>query len=229
MARRSDGSSDAPALNNTTRVTAELRAAIVSGDLKPASRLRAEALAARFGTSRSPVREALLTLEREGLVEVLPNRGAVVRRFDHRDLTELYELRCILEPSVAARAASRIAAPALDELGEICERAEHLHERDSPPMSEVLGLDDRFHGVILVAADSRRLAEAMKGAVGIPHRFRALFWARPERRARALAQHREILAALKTGNDRLASASMRVHLLQAYDVLDREFDGSDAG
>src|SRR6187200_3686539 len=90
------------------RVHRDLRHAILEGELAPGERLRAEALAGRFGTSRTPVREALLMLEREGLVDVLPNRGAIVRSFDADDLLDLYEVRSLIEPHAAARAATRI-------------------------------------------------------------------------------------------------------------------------
>jgi DNA-binding GntR family transcriptional regulator len=223
-----NGESDQTELNSTTRVIALLRGAIIDGEFDPATKLRTEALAKRFGTSRSPVREALLALEREGLVEILPNRGAVVRHFDHRDLSELYELRCVLEPRVAARAASRIDAGGLDLLEQICVESERLSRRRSPPMASVLELDDRFHLAILGAADSRRLAEAMNSAFGIPHRLRWRFWSKPDLRARALAQHRQIMDALRTHNGRLANAAMELHLLDAYDVLDREFETEPA-
>ena len=79
--------------------------AILEGELKPGERLRAEALAQRFGTSRTPIREALLQLEAQGLVEVEPNRGAVVRAFDRDDL--LRPLRACARCSSRAAAALR--------------------------------------------------------------------------------------------------------------------------
>ncbi len=87
------------------RVRDLLEEAILEGELKPGERLRAEALAQRFGTSRTPIREALLQLEGQGLVEVEPNRGAVVRTFDRDDVLDLYEVRALIEPHAAARAA----------------------------------------------------------------------------------------------------------------------------
>ena len=90
------------------RVRDLLEEAILEGELKPGERLRAEALAQRFGTSRTPIREALLQLEAHGLVEVEPNRGAVVKTFDRDDLRDLYEVRALIEPHAAALAATRI-------------------------------------------------------------------------------------------------------------------------
>ena len=115
--------------NNTARVVEELRALILAGELEPAARLRADALAKRMGTSRTPVREALLVLEREGLVENLPNRGAVVCSFDADDLLDLYEVRGVLEPLSAARAAERITPEGVEQLTAICRDAEEAARR----------------------------------------------------------------------------------------------------
>ena len=79
---------------NVRRVQEELREAILGGRLEPGTRLRAEALAERLNTSRTPVREALVLLAREGLVEIAPRRGASVRVFDAADLvSQMAEIR----------------------------------------------------------------------------------------------------------------------------------------
>src|SRR3954470_14150801 len=98
------------------RVRDLLEEAILGGQLKPGERLRAEALAQRFGTSRTPVREALLQLEGQGLVEGEPSGGAVVRTYDRDDVVELYETGALIEPHAAARAATRISEAQIVEL-----------------------------------------------------------------------------------------------------------------
>ena len=108
------------------RVYDDLRAAIIGGEYAPGERLRAEARAARFGTSRTPVREALMLLEGDGLVEIEPRRGAVVRSFDPADLVDLYEVRALLEARAAGLAAARIAPADLALLEATCERVEGL-------------------------------------------------------------------------------------------------------
>src|SRR3954447_24564090 len=101
---------------SAVRVREQLQDAILEGILKPGERLRAEALAQRYGTSRTPVREALLQLEAQGLVEVETNRGAVVRPFDRADPLALYEVPARLEPAAAARAARRIEPQDIERL-----------------------------------------------------------------------------------------------------------------
>src|SRR5215212_6278066 len=105
-----------PSPTSSLRVSEELREAILSGEYGPGERLRTASLAKRFGSSRTPVREALVQLEGEGLVDIEPRRGALVRSFASSDLIDLYEIRALLEPAAAARAALRIRE---DQLGRL--------------------------------------------------------------------------------------------------------------
>src|SRR5215467_1340620 len=84
-----------------------LREAITSGALLPATRLREAALARHFGISTTPVREALRRLDREGLVRLSPNRGAIVAEFDLRQILDLFEIREVLECRAVRRAAAQ--------------------------------------------------------------------------------------------------------------------------
>src|SRR5262245_51964462 len=131
------------------RVRDLLEEAILEGELKPGERLRAEALAQRFGTSRTPIREALLQLEARGLVEVELNRGAGVNASDRDDLNDLYEVRALTEPHAAARAATRISDSDLARLEALCDEDDQLVA------------NEEFHRIILDAAQSPRLTVAM--------------------------------------------------------------------
>jgi DNA-binding GntR family transcriptional regulator len=190
------------------RVRELLEEAILEGELKPGERLRAEALAQRFGTSRTPIREALLQLEGQGLVEVEPNRGAVVRTFDRDDVLDLYEVRALIEPHAAARAAGRIGEAQVAELAELCEAEDQL------VANEV------FHRIILEAAQSPRLAVAMRAATGIPRSFRTAFWHDERQRAESLLCHRRLVAAFAARDAQLAEAVMRMHILGAVAFLE---------
>ena len=161
--------------------------AILEGVLKPGERLRAEALAQRFGTSRTPIREALLQLEAQGLVEVEPNRGAVVRTFDRDDLFDLYQLRALLEPRAAALAAPRISERG--HRGAAPTRSARPRTR-SPPTRRSTGSSSRPRG-------SPRLLDAMRAATGIPRTFRSVFWHDERQREESLMCHRRLVAALQ--------------------------------
>src|SRR6201991_4827488 len=144
------------------RVRDLLEEAILEGELKPGERLRAEALAQRFGTSRTPIREALLQLEGQGLVEVEPNRGAVVRAFDREDLLDLYRVRALLEPAAAALAARRLESREWHRLQTLCDRAE------TAPVEDQIEYNEQFHRIVAEASGSPRLQAAMRATSGIP-------------------------------------------------------------
>ena len=133
----------------------QLQHAILEGVLKPGERLRAEALAQRFGTSRTPIREALLQLEAQGLVEVEPNRGAVVRTFDREDLFDLYQVRALLEPQAAALAARRITDSEIAQLEQLCDA------------DDLIAANEEFHKIILEAAGQP--AAERRDARGVRH------------------------------------------------------------
>jgi DNA-binding GntR family transcriptional regulator len=200
---------------SAVRVREQLQDAILEGVLKPGERLRAEALAQRYGTSRTPVREALLQLEAQGLVEVEPNRGAVVRAFDRADLLDLYEVRALLEPAAAARAAGRIGAAEIERLHRNCDAAQAAGD----DADAQIALNEEFHRIIGEAARSPRLAVAMRAVAGIPRAFRQVFWHSEEQRAESLLCHRRLVTAFHTRDAALAEAVMRMHILGAVSFL----------
>jgi DNA-binding GntR family transcriptional regulator len=196
---------------STVRVRDELHHAILEGILKPGERLRAEALAQRFGTSRTPIREALLQLEAQGLVQLEPNRGAVVRSFNAADLKDLYEVRALLEPAAAARAATRIHENQIEELEALC--------LDDAPVEAQIANNEAFHRIIAEAASSPRLQAAMRAASGIPRAFRSSFWDDPHQRTESLMCHRRLIDAFEAQDAALAEAVMRMHILSAVAYL----------
>jgi DNA-binding GntR family transcriptional regulator len=197
---------------NVLRVQEELREAILAGTLEPGTRLRAEAVAERLNTSRTPVREALVLLAREGLVEIEPRRGASVRAFDAADLADLYDVRALIEPHAARRAATRVAPAQLARMRELCRLSEQRGADDEQSVSDPLTLNDEFHGIILRAADSPRLEAAMSALVGIPRVFRATFWRDDHQRVQSQFCHDQLVSAFVAGNADLAETVMRLHI-----------------
>jgi len=197
---------------SATRVQDQLREAILTGALEPGTRLRAEALAERLRSSRTPVREALLLLAQEGLVQIEPRRGATVRAFDAADLAELYEVRALIEPHAAGLAARRIAGEELARLLRIHDRYTAYDDAREDSVSEQLRLNEKFHRLILEAARSPRLTSAMSAVSGIPRSFRASFWRDDAQRAQSLCCHRELVSAIVHGRPELAETVMRMHI-----------------
>src|SRR2546427_9902876 len=121
----------APLVRNASVAATEvIRQAILDGRLEPGRRLKEEELARELGISRTPVREALLILQAEGLVVGTPNRGAIVRAHDSDDLRDLYDLRALLEGHGARLAAARISAEPLALLRDGCNLFQALTYRD---------------------------------------------------------------------------------------------------
>jgi len=212
---------------NTFRVQDELREAILTGTLPPGSRLRAEPLAERLRTSRTPVREALILLAREGLVDIEPRRGAVVRPFDAADLLDLYDVRALIEPYAARRAATRIEAPALGRLRELSDLADARGAADDAAVDDQMAFNEEFHRIIVAAAQSPRLEAAMRAVAGIPRVFRAAFWHDDAQRAQSLFCHRQILRGLESGQPRLPGAALRMQIIAAAEFLTEVIDDEE--
>jgi DNA-binding GntR family transcriptional regulator len=200
------------AQTHTVRVQEALRTAILEGRLEPGTRLRAETLADRLRSSRTPVREALLLLAQEGLVEIEPRRGATVRTFDAADLADLYEVRGLIEPHAAALAAQRIGEAQRARLTEIHEDSLTHDAADEDSVAALVALNEQFHRVIVEAAGSPRLTAAMSAVSGIPRVFRSSFWREPAQRAQSLFCHQELVNAIRAGRGDLAQTVMRMHI-----------------
>ncbi|MFB9991619.1 GntR family transcriptional regulator [Deinococcus oregonensis] len=188
-------------------VADHLRAEINAGVYAGGQALPQEELAARFGISRQPVREALRRLEAEGLIVLQPHRGAVVTNPSRREAAEAYELRALLEPEALRRSAPhftraglRRAAHLLDDLDEAADR---LRWRE---------LDNAFHSALYEGADRPRLLEWIGGLRAVVNRYFDLHLTPQDYAARSQEGHREILAACQAGNTEKAVSALQAHL-----------------
>ena len=206
-----------PLTRNASDAAVQLiRSAIVDGRLQPGERLREEELARELGISRTPVREALLILQTEGLVDAAPNRGAVVRSHDAGDLEDLYQLRALLEGYAARRAAANVSEAAIAELRASCERFEALIDGD---VQELVKENLYFHSVILDAARSRRVAELIRKVIELPLVYRSYIWYSVDQRRISAHYHRQITKALEARDGERAELVMKEHVFEARDVL----------
>jgi len=194
-----------------------IRSAIVEGRLEPGRRLKEEELARELGISRTPVREALLVLQTEGLIDSAPNRGASVRAYDAADLDDLYLLRALLESFAARLAATRIGEDEVAELRASCERFGQL--RASDDVTELVRENVRFHDVILAAARSERLAQMVRGVIQLPLVYRSYIWYSPDQKLISEHYHRQLTAALAAHEAERAELVMKEHVLEARDFL----------
>lgn len=135
----------------------QLKDAIRRGDLRPGARIREVEIAARFGTSRTPAREAIRRLENEGLISYVPRQGAVISKLDHQETIELYALREILEGSAAGLAARHASRAEIEELEELISAEPELADKPD----QLADLNQLFHAALYRAAHNRFLERAL--------------------------------------------------------------------
>ncbi|MEA2177668.1 MAG: hypothetical protein QOG77_965 [Solirubrobacteraceae bacterium] len=207
-------------LDASERAYSELRRRIRENAYPSGSRLVESELADSLGVSRTPVRSALLRLHSDGLVELIPNRGAFVARWEEEDLEEIFGLRVVLESHGAALAARKMAPAQVDELKRLAGEMEDALERAAPEyLDRCTDLNNEFHLVVLRAAGNGRLVSLLSGIVDVPliHRTMSRFTAEEIRRS--WTQHRDLIAAMERSDPEWAEAVMRGHLLAARDVM----------
>ncbi|MEU1520200.1 GntR family transcriptional regulator [Streptomyces sp. NPDC005811] len=136
-------------------VIAEMRRRIIKGDVEPGSALSEAALAEEFGVSRTPVREALKQLQTEGLVEIRPRVGTFVTIPSRREITELFEMKELMEGAAARLLAQRGRVPEIDALERNLREADEAVERDD--RERYAELVQEFHDLLLAGSDNSKL------------------------------------------------------------------------
>lgn len=176
-------------------VLGELRRAITSGQLKPGTPIRQDALAEQFGVSRVPLREALKTVEAEGLVVHEAHRGYFVAQLSLSDLREVYRIREILEAEAVRQASGRIDGPAFAALQ--AARREVEAAADAADVAGMAAANRRFHFALFEMAGMPRLVRLISTLWDATDAYRALYYAEPAHRDHVVREHRAILAALR--------------------------------
>ena len=218
-----------PLTRNASATAAELiREAIVEGRLDPGQRLKEADLARDLGISRTPIREALLMLEAMGLVEMAPNRGAIVHTYTADDLDDLYQLRAMLEGYVARRAAGRISKAEVERLRQSCDRFDLLRG-DKDHLRRLVKENLFFHDLILEVAGSARLSAMVRKVVDLPLVYKSYIWYSPDQKQISAHYHRQIVTALAARDSERAELIMKEHMFEARDLLVehmRELEGA---
>jgi DNA-binding GntR family transcriptional regulator len=197
-----------------THAYQQMRAAIIHGEFAPGTPLFEVHLASQMGMSRTPVREALKVLARDGFVQVVPSRGYIVPHRSMDDLRELFELRESLEGTAARCAAQRATDAELAELERLCKRYEN--EQDWELWAQI-GTD--FHNLLVAAARNGRLASILDSLNGqIVHSRRSALRSDAQRRDAAIREHRAILNAVKARNAADAEMLAREHVRLSYEA-----------
>jgi GntR family transcriptional regulator, rspAB operon transcriptional repressor len=192
------------------RVYERLRDDIVSGLLHPGDQLVEARLAAELGVSKTPVREALIRLQRDGLVEIEPYRGARVLEPSPEDVREILELRVLLECHIARQLAEARPEDVLAALeATVAQGRRALHDGDEAGVASAL---TAFSDVFADAAENTRLAEVLRGLRSVMLLIGSTSMHASGRTRRSLDEHARILRALRKGDAEAAAAATEKHV-----------------
>jgi DNA-binding GntR family transcriptional regulator len=194
----------------TSQLIVRFRDRILSGTYAPGSALRQDGLAAEFGTSKIPVREALVQLQSEGLVDIFPNRGFQVRPLAGAELDEVFRLRLQIEPTAVALGAKLASAADHDAARSALEK---LNEATAAGEFASSGrLNRAFHLLLIVPRLQPVAAEILSRLHTLAQRY-VQAHLRPEGRAkRATREHAALLKAWRLGKSKEARALMHSHI-----------------
>ncbi|MDE7030070.1 MAG: GntR family transcriptional regulator [Lachnospiraceae bacterium] len=196
------------------RVFRKLREDILNGEYQENDELREAAIAEELGVSRTPVREAFRQLELEGLIRIVPNKGAYVTGISASDVADIYEIRSLLEGLCARWATEKITKERIEELEETILLSEfHLSKEH---YEQLIELDNRFHMQLYEACESKMLIHLLKDFHQYVQKERQQTLSNHARSAAAVAEHKSIMEAMRDKNASLAEKLADEHICNAY-------------
>lgn len=207
------------------RVFRKLREDILSGIYKDQEELREITIGEELGVSRTPVREALRQLELEGLVTIIPNKGAYVTSITAKDVEDIYHVRSMLEGLCARWATEHITEEQIGKLEEVLVLSEFHVQRGSGDTDQVSELDGKFHQVLYEASNSRILEHVLSDFHKYVQMARRLSVKKKERAEKSIAEHREILEAIKSKDAEHAERLANQHIMNVMENLHMENEG----
>ncbi|MDD2973072.1 MAG: GntR family transcriptional regulator [Lachnospiraceae bacterium] len=187
-----------------------LRQEILLGDLKPGERLMEIHLANKLGVSRTPIREAIRKLELEGLVTMIPRRGAEVAQITVKNLQDVLEVRKALDVLSAELACDRITEEQMTELREACQHFEHMIQtKDSTKIAKA---DVDLHDIITKSTGNDKLILMVNNLSEQMYRYRYEHIKDPSSHERLIAEHQKILSALENRDKEAAANAVGEHI-----------------
>ncbi len=187
-----------------------LRQAILRGELKPGERLMEIQLANKLGVSRTPIREAIRKLELEGLVLMIPRRGAEVAEITEKSLRDVLEVRSALEELAVELACDRISEEDVDKLREAAKEFEEVSK--SEDVTALAEADVRFHDIIYFATDNQRLIQLLYNLREQMYRYRVEYLKRGEVHATLFAEHEHIIESIVRRDKAAAKQAISTHI-----------------
>lgn len=196
----------------------QLLSAIFSGRFRGGDRLIEKDLAEEYQVSRTPIREALNQLAATGLIEMQPNRGAVVRAFGPNQLRDIYELRQLMESHATKLAHARLDPKTLDQIYEQTAKLASQRKRDTRWSNRAMQVDEDLHELLAKASGNDRLESEIIRYRKLIRVIRQAIANSKGYQVDALSDHMEILKALRDGTAEQAAQAMGKHIGKAADA-----------
>jgi DNA-binding GntR family transcriptional regulator len=195
-----------------------LREKLVSLDFKPGQLLSEKEIASQFKVSRTPVRHALSKLERDGLVEIIPRKGAFIRFLSMKDIIEIFQVREVLEGLAAKLAVDNVDLEDLKEFETFYLRA--LRKNTGEDLQEVFNLGMKFHDFIINHSGNQQIIKILK-ELHVQFEISRIFFlnqnlnVKPSRAVQSIHEHLGIIEALRKRDGALAETRLKEHIANA--------------
>ena len=199
------------------KVFHKIREDILNGRYKSQEELRESAIGKELGVSRTPVREALRQLELEGLVTIVPNKGAYVNGITPQDVEDIYLMRARLEGLCARMACERITRDQLDEMEEVIMLSK-FHEKKEH-FDQLVELDSRFHEILFEACQSKMMEHHLKNLHQYVQRVRKSSLSSGKRAEKSTIEHENIMLAIREKDGDKADALATQHILNTINNI----------
>ena len=187
-----------------------LRQAILRGELKPGERLMEIQLANKLGVSRTPIREAIRKLELEGLVLMIPRKGAEVAEITEKSLRDVLEVRRALEELSVQLACEKITKEEIRELERVAKEFQQVVK--SSDITEIAEVDVRFHDIIYTATDNQKLIQLLNNLREQMYRYRVEYMKRDGVFPQLIAEHEAIIRHIENNEKEKATEVMCRHI-----------------
>ena len=201
------------------KVFHHIRENILSGTYSENEELKESTIGTELGVSRTPVREALRQLELEGLVNIIPNKGAYVTGISEKDVHDIYTIRSYLEGLCTRWACENIKEEQLNELEEVIYLSEFHAQKKH--FEQILELDNKFHEIIYHCCGSKILEHVLSDFHHYVQRVRKITLAQEERVVKSNKEHKMILEALRKRNGNLAEKLAHEHIIQTIQNIQK--------
>ncbi|MDD6283138.1 MAG: GntR family transcriptional regulator [Oribacterium sp.] len=188
-----------------------LRQAILKGELKPGERLMEIQLAEKLGVSRTPIREAIRKLELEGLVLMIPRKGAEVAKISHKSLQDVLEVRGALEELATDLACQRITDEELESLRKAEAHFKQVVSSGGNEM-QIAEADEAYHDIIYNASGNKKLVQMINNLREQMYRYRLEYIKDEAKRGTLISEHEKILEAIRLRDIIRAKALMKEHI-----------------